>query len=90
MTDKKSVKLDVEQMSYLLGIISIVFAFFQPLAGLILGVIGFRYSKRKETDISKKAKKYNTIGIVLGIVFLVLSIVASIFLTQQNFAQLFQ
>lgn len=61
-------------VSYTLGILSIVFAFFNPLAGLVLGIIGFTQSKKQKTDISKKAKKFNKIGIILSIIFLVIQI----------------
>ena len=74
MGDKK----DFSDVSYTVGIISIVLAFFQPLAGLILGVIGFNHSKKQKTDLSKRAKKFSIIGIILGFIFLVVSILAMV------------
>ena len=60
MADKKQ---DLSLASYTLGILSIVFAFFTPIAGLILGIIGFRVSGKKKLPLSKKAKKLNVIGV---------------------------
>jgi|APSaa5957512622_1039677.scaffolds.fasta_scaffold01620_14 MFS family permease len=73
MVDKKQ---DLSLASYTLGILSIVFAFFTPIAGLILGIIGFRVSGKKKLPLSKKAKKLNVIGIVLSIIFVIASILA--------------
>jgi len=66
-------KIDVASVSYVLGILSIVFSFVSPLAGLILGIIGLTQSKKYGIQ---KARKLNTIGIVLSIVFLIISIIA--------------
>lgn len=63
-------------VAYLLGILSIVFAFFSPLAGLVLGIIGMVQSKRHKVE---RAKKLNTIGIVLSVIFILISIVFLIF-----------
>ncbi len=66
------VKIDNASVSYLLGILSIVFAFFTPLAGLVLGIIGLRQAKKGK---SEKGKKLSTIGIIISAILLVLSIV---------------
>ena len=47
---------DSSQVSYILGIVSIVTAFFTPLAGIIFGVIGLIQSKKQKTPLSKKSK----------------------------------
>ena len=78
MVDKKQ---DFSIVSYILGIMSIVFAFFTPLAGLILGIIGFMQSKKQKTELSKKAKKLNTIGIILGAILFVISIIVAVYFT---------
>ena len=55
-------------VAYILGILSIVFSFFVPLAAIILGIIGLVQNKKEK---SKIAKKLNIIGIVIGtIIFL--------------------
>jgi uncharacterized membrane protein len=76
MSEKKE---DFELINYTLGIISIVLAFFQPLAAFIFGIIGFVKSKNSKTDISKKANKLNLIGIIVSIVMIILTIIATIY-----------
>ena len=79
MVDKK----DIGIVSYVLGIVSIVLAFFQPFAGLVLGIIGLVQSK-KLGKAALKAKKLNTIGIVIAIIMLLVSIGVSFYLAQQG------
>jgi heme/copper-type cytochrome/quinol oxidase subunit 2 len=86
MVTKKS--SDSEIIAYIFGIISIVIAFFAPLAGLIFGVIGFVQSKKQKTDLSKKAKKLNIIGIVLNIVFFIITLILTFYLTFQEISSL--
>ena len=69
-------KIDELSISYLLGIMSIVFAFFTPIAGLIFGVIGLRKAKRIK---STESKKLNTIGIVLSVILIIISLVVLIY-----------
>ena len=64
-------EINIETVAYVLGILSIVFAFFSPLAGLILGIVGLIQSKKKKVA---KARKLNTIGIVLSAIFFILTI----------------
>ena len=56
---------------YVFGVLSIVFAFFQPFAALIIGIIGLVQSNRLKLQ---RAKKLNIIGIVLSIIFAALSL----------------
>jgi|TARA_Y100000310_G_scaffold210060_1_gene210659 hypothetical protein len=70
---------DSSQVSYILGIVSIVTAFFTPLAGIIFGVIGLIQSKKQKTPLSKKAKTLNTVGIVIGLILLIVTIVAAVY-----------
>ena len=65
---------------YILGILSIVFAFFLPLAAVILGIIGLALNRREK---SKKAKVLNIIGIILGAVLFIAGLVVA-YLTMQN------
>ncbi len=82
-------KIDFSLTSYILGIVSIVLAFFQPLAGLTFGIIGFIQSKKQKTPLAKKSKKLNTIGIILSAVFLAISIFIVVYsmLTGTNLLQ---
>jgi len=68
-------KIDMKPVSYILGILSIVFAFFSPFAGLVLGIIGLIQSNKLKL---KKAKKLNIIGIILGAVFSIAQVVLQI------------
>jgi uncharacterized membrane protein len=61
--------------SYLFGVLSVVFAFVQPLAGLILGIITLKQSSQQKTDVEKKAKKLGIIGTVVGAVIFILQLV---------------
>lgn len=66
---------------YILGILSIVFAFFVPLAGVILGIIGLVQNKKEK---SKTAKKLNIIGIIIGTIIFLGSLVVT-YLSMQSF-----
>ena len=66
-------KIDVASVSYVLGILSIVFAFFSPVAGLVLGIIGLVQSNRHKAS---RSRKLNIIGIILSAIFFILSIMA--------------
>ena len=77
-------------VSYILGIISIVTAFLTSfgLGGIIFGIIGLVQSKKQKTDLSKKAKKLNTIGLILGIIMFVISLITTIILTIKGVSNL--
>jgi hypothetical protein len=66
---------------YILGILSIVLAFFLPLAAIVLGIIGLVLNKKEK---SKKAKILNIVGIIIGIIFLIINL-AITYLSIQNF-----
>lgn len=72
---------DFSEISYVLGIVSIVLAFFQPLAGFVFGIIGFIQSKKQDNELSKRAKKLNTVGIILSIVFFALTVALTAYFT---------
>jgi len=81
-------KKDFEHIAYILGIVSIVLAFFQPLAGFVFGVIGFNHVKNVKSPLAKMARKYNKLGIILSLVFFVLSIVMAFYLSGQGLLDL--
>lgn len=64
-------KINHASISYALGILSIIFAFFTPTAGLVIGIVGLIKSKKSG---SKEAQRLNIIGLILSIVSLVISI----------------
>lgn len=69
-------------VSYVFGIISIVMAFFNSPAGLVFGIIGLIQGKKQKTELSEKAKKLNIVGIVLSVVMLIASVIATYYLAQ--------
>ena len=72
--DKKST-IDKILVSYLLGILSVVFAFFQPVAAIILGIVGLVQVKGQgKNNSAKTAKKLNIIGIVLAVIVIIISL----------------
>jgi len=68
-------KEDLSVVSYVLGIVSIVMAIFTPLAGIVFGIVGLSQSKKQKTKLSEKAKKLNIIGIILGIILFIVTII---------------
>jgi len=60
-----------KKSSLVLGILSIIFGFFIPLAGLIFGIIGLvlANSHQKESKLDYKTEK------ILGIVGIVISVI---------------
>jgi branched-subunit amino acid permease len=62
------VEKDSNLVAYVFGIISIVTAFFTPLAGLVFGIIGLVQSNKQKNELSKKAKTLSIIGIILSII----------------------
>jgi len=87
MVDKKT---DFSLASYIFGIVSIVLAFFTPLAGLVFGILGLVYSKKQKTVLSLNAKKLSTIGIILSIILIIVSLIITFFFTQGGLSNYFQ
>jgi|TARA_Y100000034_G_scaffold74012_1_gene88972 uncharacterized membrane protein len=63
------------EVSYMFGIMSIVFAFFTPLVGVIFGIIGIIQSKKQKTPLSEKGKKLSIIGMIISVVLFITLIV---------------
>ncbi len=81
MTDKKEVH---DLTAYILGIISIIMAFFNSLAGIVFGIVGIFQSRKQNTDLSKKAMRLNIIGIVLSIVLFIFLVILIAYLESKN------
>ena len=73
---------DFSDASYILGILSVVFAFFQPIAGFVLGIVGLIHSGKQKTQLSGRAKILSIIGIVLSIVMFAVAVVSTFYLTK--------
>jgi fumarate reductase subunit D len=84
MVEKKVIKKDTATISYIFGIISIVMAIISPLAGIIFGTIGMIQNKNQKDELSKKARIYNIIGIILGSIFLILLIIMNFYFLNQS------
>ena len=67
------------EVSYVLGIISIVFAFVSPMAGLVIGIIGMVHSKKGKDSLSAKGRKFSKIGIILSVIMLIIIIAVAIY-----------
>lgn len=70
----KKGRLNLEAPAYTLGIVSIVYALFSPFLGLIFGIIGLVFSLRTKTNYSKNAMILNIVGVVLGIIITILTL----------------
>lgn len=66
-------KGDMGLVKYILGIVSVVLALFNPLPGLVLGIIGLGI-KSEKTREAKVGKLLCIIGIIVSIVILAVSI----------------
>ena len=83
MVEKKQ-NIDFGIIGYAFGVISIVMAFFTPLAGVVFGIIGIIQSKKQKTELSKKAKKLSIIGLVLSIILFIASIAVALYFTSKS------
>jgi heme/copper-type cytochrome/quinol oxidase subunit 2 len=70
---------DFSEVSYVFGIMSVVLAFFTPLAGFIFGIIGIVQSKKQKTPLSEKGKKLSIIGVIISIVLFITLIAIAYF-----------
>ena len=67
-------------LSYFFGVVGIVTAFFSPLGleGIIFSVLGLYFSKKKDNILSRKGRVLSIIGLVVGVVIFVASIISII------------
>ncbi len=59
---------------YVIGIISLVSAFFQPLMGLIFGIIALIGVRKLKNAVAKRARILSIIGIIVGVILFAASI----------------
>ena len=67
------------EISYVFGVMSIVLAFFTPLAGLIFGILGIVQSQKQKTQLAERARKLSIIGIILSIVLFIVIVIMAYF-----------
>ncbi len=70
--------------SYIFGWISIVFGVLQPVLGFGFGITGLILAKKTDSQLSKKAKNLNIIGIVVSIVVTVLFVLLGSYLASKG------
>jgi len=80
--EKGKNKKDFGMISYTLGIISVIMAFFSPLPGLIFGITGLVLSKKQVNEFSASSKKLNIWGIVLSTILFIIQIAVAIYFTK--------
>ena len=66
-------------VSYIIGIIAIVESIISPMAGIVLAIIGLSFANKGNGAISAKAKKYNLIALIIGVVVFIAILVAASF-----------
>lgn len=72
---------DFSDISYVLGILSIVFAILlKPSFGLGFGITGLILIAKEKSELAKKSRKLNIIGIIISVVLL--AIIAFLFTNQ--------
>lgn len=59
---------------YILSIVAIVFAFINPLAGFVFGIISFSQTKNDKSEKAKKGKKMSLIAMGVSILFFIFSL----------------
>lgn len=66
--------------NYVIGIMSIVFSLITSwgIGGIIFGIIGLVRVKKDKGELAKKAKRLNMIGLILGILIIVASIIITV------------
>lgn len=70
---KKEEEKHFEIISYILGVLSIVFSvLLQPTFGLGFGITGLILIFKKKSELSKKARVLNVIGVIISVVVLII------------------
>jgi heme/copper-type cytochrome/quinol oxidase subunit 2 len=67
------------EVAYILGIVSLVFAFISPVAGLIIGIIGFSHGKKEKTALAERGKKLSRLAIIISIIILAITIAVAVY-----------
>ncbi|MCR4327382.1 MAG: hypothetical protein NUV46_02275 [Nanoarchaeota archaeon] len=75
LSRKKESDLPYGLISYILGIVAIVEAIFSPFIGIIFAIIGLTLSRKEISSLALKAKKLNTIALIVGIVVLIIYLI---------------
>ena len=71
------------EFGYVFGVISIVLAFFTPIAGFIFSLIGYFHSKGSD-ELSKKGKSLSIVGMIISIIVFALTIGLTVYSYLKN------
>ncbi len=63
--------------SYILSIVALVFAFFSPVPGLVLGVISLVMSVKHKNKVSHLGKIMSIIAIIVSLIFILIALLIS-------------
>jgi hypothetical protein len=85
---EKSDKIDFGLAGYILGIVSLVLTLFQPIAAVVLGIIGLIISGKEKTEMGKRGKKYNIIAIIVGVIVFIAYLILATYITNSSLANL--
>lgn len=69
---KDKPKHDFSEISYVIGVVALVFSFISPLAGIVFGILGLTHSNKQKTNLSQRAKNLSIAAIVVSVVILLL------------------
>lgn len=74
---KEEVHVARDYSNYTIGILSIVLSLITSwgIGGIILGIIGLVRIKSSKSTLSGKAKVLNTIGLILGIIIFIVTLI---------------
>ncbi len=64
--------------AYVLSIVALVLAFFNPVPGLILGIVSLVQSLKQKNKVSQKAKIMSILAIIISIVFIIAALIISL------------
>jgi hypothetical protein len=70
--------------SFIISIVALVFSILNPLPGVVLGIISLVQSSKQNDAISKKAKIMSIIAIIIGLIFVAISIILTLKGSQFN------
>ena len=62
---------------YILSIVALVFAFFNPLPALIIAIISLIQCSKQKNKLSQRGKVISVIGIIISIIFIIIALLIS-------------
>jgi hypothetical protein len=69
---------EVKSLSgYILSIVALVFAFFSPVPGLVLGIISLIMCTKHKNKVSSQGKIFAIVAIGISIIFIIIALLIS-------------